>query len=341
MLRRPEVVLGVLIATGAWCGVGHGQQGGPAIVSTISQPPPPESAPPPAPLPGPAVEDRNGPLLLGDPLLDPPMGNPSGLYFAAEVGLLSPCFCPCGMQNLVNVGGLFLGQVRLPSADLDWTASPQVELGYRFGQGFGAVVMTYRGLVTDGAADLFGFDPLGPARLTSRLDLQIGDLDYANQEWSLGPWWDMRWRIGGRLTNLYFDTRAQGFFLGQRAASHYLGGGPHAGLELARRFGTSGLALFAKGEGSCLFGRLSQSFAETLSLGPMPFLGGATNEHESQALASLRLQAGFSWAPTTARYPLRFSGGYEIEQWWYIGQASPGTNELNIQGLFLRCEFGF
>src|SRR5947209_3050618 len=60
-----------------------GPPGGPP---TPVAPPPPVLVPPPPP---PPFQDRNGPLLRGDPLLDRPPAQP-GWFGAFEVGVLVP-----------------------------------------------------------------------------------------------------------------------------------------------------------------------------------------------------------------------------------------------------------
>ena len=74
--------------------------------------------------------------------------------------------------------------------------------------------------------------------------MNVGDVDYASHETSLGPNWLMKWRIGLRLAGLSFDSEAveplaaaaagSGIFL-RSIENDYFGVGPHAGLELRRQ----------------------------------------------------------------------------------------------------------
>ena len=59
--------------------------------------------------------------------------------------------------------GVGTGPVHAPGAELDWTGSPSVSLGYRLGQGCGSFVATYQFLVSEGTDTLQDFDPAGAA----------------------------------------------------------------------------------------------------------------------------------------------------------------------------------
>ena len=69
------------------------------------------------------------------------------------------------------------------------------------------------------------------AELRSRLNLNVLDLDYSNRETSLnlGPLWDMKWRVGVRLSSIYYDAKAGNPVVAQRTANDFRGGGPQSG----------------------------------------------------------------------------------------------------------------
>lgn len=218
--------------------------------------------------------------------------------------------------------------------------SPRFELGYRLPQGFGAFLAAFRFLVTEGSETALRFDAAGDGLLSSRLNLNVLDLDYASWEFALGPLCDMHWNVGVRLANVFFDARARGQLREQRASSFFLGAGPHAGLELGRRFDGTGLSLFGRADGAVLIGRITQAFEETLTVADGTVLGGATTQRTDQAVPIVKLQAGLGWTPP-GYYLTRFLLGYEIEQWYYLGRLNDSRAELTVQGLFLRGEFSF
>jgi hypothetical protein len=307
-----------------------------APVPLAPVPPPPTPLLPPACAP---YEDRNGPLLRGDPLLDCPDCAPPGWYASVEASILVP-HIKNRLTAPVTVDGI-TDQVHLPTAELDVVGSPRVELGYRFDQGCGEVVFAYRSLVSEGSAVLENFDvDGGEGLLHSRLNVNVFDIDYGSREYALGPCWDMRWRVGARVGAAYFDSRAVGAVLEQRTSNNFVGGGPHVGLDLRRTLGLPGLSAFGRLEGSALLGRVRQSFEETFLFDDGTLIGGATNQNEVQAVPVLDFEAGLMW--TAPRRPwLRFGGGYQLQSWWYLGTVGSSHAQLTSQGAFFRVEWGF
>jgi hypothetical protein len=229
--------------------------------------------------------------------------------------------------------------VHVPQASLDWTGAPVLTLGYRLPQGFGEFLVSERFLVSQGTDNVANFDVLGDAMLRSRLNLNVVDLDYASREWSLAPLWDMKWQAGVRIADIFFDSRAQGRVREERTSNSFVGAGPHAGLELARRFDDTGLAAFARLDYGLLLGGIDQSFEETRTPIGGSAVGGAVNAHQTQAIDHLTFETGLTWAPREDH--MRFSLGYLIEQWWYLGQVDPSRADLRDQGVFFRAEFNF
>jgi hypothetical protein len=307
----------------------------------VAEQPGPVAAPPAcAP-----YEDCNGPLLDGDPLLDRPGAPPPGWLAALDVGFVDP-----HVKNRLVAPvtlGPFTDQLHLPTAELDAVGSPRLELGYRFAQGFGEVLLSYRSLVSEGTQIIPQFNPFGDGTLDSRLDVQVLDLDYSTREFSLGPTWDMKWRIGARLAGVFFDSVARGAFLWERTSNCFRGVGPHVGLDLwhcldgPALYG-SGLSLFARLEGATLLGKIHQHFEEAFLLADgTSFLDGLTTVHQSQAVPVLNVQAGVGWTPCWGNHRVRFAAGYQFEDWWYLGQAGPSRAELMDQGVFFRGEWNY
>src|SRR5207253_6549972 len=137
---------------------------------------------------------------------------------------------------------------------------------------------------------------------------------------SLFPNWDMRWKAGVRLANVFFDSHAASDFLEQKTSNNFFGAGPHAGLELAREFPGTGISIFGRVEGAVLIGRIAQGFEEDVMLADGTILGGATRVTSTQAVPVLNVEAGLGWTPCWTPHA-RWSFGYQFEQWWSLGHA--------------------
>jgi hypothetical protein len=236
----------------------------------------------------------------------------------------------------------FVDQVQLPTAELGFVGSPRVEVGYRFSQGWGEFVVGYHGLVTEGVTDLPGYDVDGSTGiLWSRLNLNVVDADYVSREYFLGPYWQMKWRAGGRFASVFFDSLASGNVLEQRISNDFIGGGPHIGLDFWRSLYYPGLAFCARLDGAAVIGQIRQAFEETLANPDGSVAaGGATEVRQTQVVPVLHCQAGLSWAPPAYQW-LRVAAGYEFEQWWNLGRAGASNADLTTQGAFIRVELGF
>jgi hypothetical protein len=348
---------------------GYGQEPPPAaaparLAAPCTTPPGPEALPCPplptaGPVPGPAppacapYEDRNGPLLWGDPLLDQPGFPVPGWVAAVEVGAVLPVFRAGPFTFPVTVGGASVN-VSPPLAGLDWTAAPKIDLGYRLGAGFGEFLVSYRFIVSEGSTTAPGFAPSGAVgggpgtegggigQVHSRLNFNVIDLVYASHESSLGPGWDMRWDAGVRLAGLYYDTRAVAPGLEQRASTSYLGGGAKGGLGLKRAIrSVPGLSLGGRVEAAYLLGQTRQHFEEVLTPAGGPAAGGADGFHAGVAVAVGALEASISYAPGWQCGRSRIETGYRYEKWWSIGEAFLNRGDLELQTLFVRWTYNY
>jgi hypothetical protein len=244
-------------------------------------------------------------------------------------------------------------QVHVPPAALDWTAAPRFEVGYRLPSGFGDIAVAYRFLTSEGTGTVFGPDAL--AAVKSRLDVNMVDLDYISREFSTFQWPHcvMRWRFGVRWADAFFDARAVQPFAAAAAgtgifdsyaSNNFWGVGPHAGLELARRWDNSGLAVVGRVDGATLLGRIRQNFSETsttFSSNRRP-LTGSTCQSVSQDVPIIAAFLGLRWQPPRSPF-FAVSAGYEYEYWWNVGRNSSTSarGELSDQGIVLRAEFNF
>ena len=122
-----------------------------------------------------SCEPLPGPYFEVDPLLDPPELPPVGWFAGLDLGIIGP-HIKNRLSDTAQIDGLPPSIVHLPTAPLDWTVAPRVELGYRLASGFGGFAFAYRFFGTDGSETVLGLD--GPADLRSRLDINVVDFDY-------------------------------------------------------------------------------------------------------------------------------------------------------------------
>jgi Legionella pneumophila major outer membrane protein precursor len=288
-------------------------------------------------------------FLEEDPLLDLPQLPASGWFASAEASLVG-AHVKNELTNTVPFAGRF-DTIALQGAPLDWTVSPRFEVGYRLPAGFGEFSLGYRFLATQGTESA-GL-ATGPATLSSLLDLNSFDFDYASREISLGENWEMKWRLGGRLAFVYFDSEADQAFaepglpsyvLGQRTTNYFDGFGPHAGLDLTRHIGGTGFSFIGKCDFATILGRVHQGFLESTSITPpnSPFSTSELHVSGSQAVPMVTAESGIGWQP--AAFPFaQFFLGYHLEYWWNVGRLSTSTSRGSVsdEGVTLRAEFVF
>ena len=302
--------------------------------------------PPPSPPPGYVAPGGSRPVPSSDviypseedPFLLKP--HPGGLFSSFEIGLVEPQING-RLSASVSVTGV-PRTVSLPFADLDWTGSPRIELGYRF-VGGGSLMAAYRSVVSTGSAELPRFDAFGGAFLRSRIDLNSLDLDYASEEIMIAPFWDIKWKLGARVVGAFYDSRAIGLIKRQRVSNNFVGAGPHFGLDFHRYLDAfPGLALFGRLETAVIFGRAAQSFEEINTLRDGSRVGGATRLRGSETSPMVNVQFGLSYIPPRDDSNwLRFTFGYQFEQWWNVGNHAGGGGDVLFHGLFFRGEFNY
>jgi hypothetical protein len=283
-------------------------------------------------------EDNNGDLLRCDPLLNS-CAAPPGWFGAVEVGVVAPT-----VRNLVNgpvtVGGVTT-QVQLPTATLSWNVSPRFELGYRFGEGAGELVLSYKFLASSGDQTIPGFDAAGdPGALHSRNDLETWDLDYANHDQGLIPCLDLKWWIGIQAATVFFDSNVTSPLLDQQTNNYFYGVGPHFGVEARHVFQGSGLGVFGRFENSWLIGEVYQAYSESFPGAPGGPVGGATDLHQSQIVPWIGAEAGVEYSPPGYQQ-FRLSVGYIFERWWNVAQAGSSLGDVTDQGIIFRAELRY
>jgi hypothetical protein len=309
-------------------------------------------------------------LWIGSPLLVRPDAAPPGWVFNAESSILwvhSSAHLVGGTAPNYNVGGPATGglpitgdTVRFPGNAFNAGWSPRIELGYRFPDGFGELRLSYRSLAASGSDTVLvsppdANDPLGLASQKGRFDLNVIDLDFAMQQFALGPNWEMWTAVGFRYASAYLDSQVN-FHNPVTVTGDPYGTGPitrlsqfesvfnryigaHAVLEVGRRLWLPGLAFFLRLEGAGLYGRVHQTFKETFVEPP-----GFTQQRVTNGVGSpwLNGQVGLSYVvPEWNR--ARILIGYQYEALWQFGR---GDNDLSFgslkdQGVFLRFEFTY
>ena len=311
------------------------------------------------------------PYFECDPRLDPADLPHPGWLFDAEIDIMGSSVVeglgqtsPAGLITVAVPGHATAPVASVPMAKLDWTVSPRFELGYRLPSRFGELDVAFRFLVTQGTASTPAGATASPdaaAALTSHLNLDVIDLDYAANETSLGPCWGMKWRIGLRSANVFFDSTADEPFAAAAAGSgifersisdNFWGIGPHAALELKRRRNAWGLGFVGRLDGGLLFGDVRQNFAEvSTTLGPGgQLLNGATTLDNPEQAPVLSGFLGVDWQPP-CHANLDLLLGYTAEYWWNVGRLSDlggvdpynghSAGEVGTNGAQLRLQYNY
>jgi hypothetical protein len=267
-----------------------------------------------------------------------------------ELGILGP-HVKNRLDGLVQLpGAKAADDIHVPGAELNWTVSPRVQLGYRLMSGFGEFVLSYRSLASDGSNSAA---PDGIAALSSRLNMNEADLDYASREFSLlnCPYAYLKWWFGLRLTTVYFDALAEEpvssapgtHVFAARSTDHYWGIGPNGGVELERKVEPWGLSFVARTDGAIHLGRIRQGFFEEATGPGGELLAGQSHFASSQAVPMVTTQLGMGWQPPGWQ-GARFFVGYQVEYYWGVGRFSKSTTsrgELSDQGVIFQAELNF
>jgi hypothetical protein len=294
------------------------------------------------------------PYFEPNPYLDPCCLHQPGWLWDVELDLLGTHV----VNEVGNSAPPFNGAATVPIAKLDWAVAPKFEAGYRLPSGFGEFDVNYRFLLTQGAGTAFmggAASPDAAASLTSHLDMNVGDADYASVEFPVVLNWIMKWRIGLRTADLLFTSEADepfaaaaggsGFF--QRTESNnFWGIGPHAAVELTSERTSVGLGLVGKLDTGILFGKTHQKFAQIATAGPA-FDTALDFEHWQQ-VPMVSGFVGLDWRPAShPNFDLLL--GTTAEYWWNVGLQSdnpapynnPAAGEIGAFGATLRLEYNY
>jgi hypothetical protein len=308
-----------------------------------------------------------GPYFEHDPLLDPSQLPPPGWFADLTASYLAPhaelhvnVFPAVVNPAADNSGrGSTSGTVVVPgigpelfvpkAAHLALSLSPRFQFGYRLPSGYGEFSLAYRFMESTGTDTLQG-PPDGLSVLRSRLDVNDAEFFYSSSELSLWTWFDMRWMVGLRFANFYYDSRqstplalaAVGTGITDRNfTNRYYGFGPQAGFELACDLYHREVTLVCRFKFADLLGRIGQTFAaNTTTFTDGQPVGAKAPYHSSQSVPIINVQVGPLWRP---RPWLDVFAGYEYEHWWSIFRQSNITNSgmFYDQGIALRASFHY
>jgi hypothetical protein len=316
----------------------------PALGAPVPFVPPAASTPltyaPPTAPPPPSVD----PGANGWGPYEPP-STPPGWFTDAQIELVYPVLKD-RISNDVPV--LPSGnQLHVPATPLNLTVSPTLEVGYRLPDSAGLFAGSYRFLDSDGNGN--GVVAGNSVAVHTRVDLQVLDLDYGTTFYEVAPHWNIAWRLGARLTDVFFDSQITSVPLSQQASNFFLGAGPHGRLDVERSFDfIKGLSLFGRLDGAVLIGQVKQNYHEWDLQADGTTVYSFNQVRHSQSVPNLLLEAGVSYVPPILTN-FKITTGYQFEQYWYLGQfgfndngtASTSRGELWSHGWFLRGEYDF
>jgi hypothetical protein len=315
------------------------RQGPPVVPPGPAPPNGPVGGPPPLLMPPPPPEPLPRPPAVEGRWYDRCNYPPSGWFAGIQIDVVGPHVKNRLVEDVPFSNGL-VDTVHLPSASLDWTASPRFELGYRFAGNAGQFSAVYRLLSTDGRATMSDFDPGTVTTLHSSLEFNVLDLAYGSGYFAPGPYCDLQYSIGVRIAQAFFDSRAEDVIREVRTSNHFFGAGPLAALEWQRRLNVPGLAVYSRLEGAVPLGRIHQGFEEVFKLSNNTNFGSALSQHQTQAIPTLSFDFGLGWTPQWSRFS-RFSAGYHIERWWELGEVNNSSADVTTQGFFFKGEFSY
>jgi hypothetical protein len=361
--RSFQLALALAFLTGMWVSESRGQAPAPPVPAPAAEPaflqelPRPADVPRSLMLPAPPQAQTGdadeAPYFQRDPLLDPPEFPQPGWFVAAEMLLTRPhvsdsLFGP--ETGALNVPGIGAVTVNLGSVPLDWTVAPKFSAGYRLPSGFGAFMLSYRFFDSQGTGFIptlnSGLDAGLPTGIeTSRLSLNQVDLDYTSREYTPNSWLGMRWWLGLRFTDFFFDATATepgagaGVINRVEATDVTLGIGPHAGVELDWNLGHAGLTFVNKVDLATSMAKTNQNFSASSS---GPLTGAAEHDSRSTTIPYVNWQIGVGWQPASLPNATFFMG-YQLEQWWNVGNNPSSLSRLNVtnQGIVWQAGWNF
>jgi hypothetical protein len=279
---------------------------------------------------------------------------PPGWFFDTELALVFPALKfrltnETGPNLLGLARGIPLeigvpgpGTIHVPAVSLDPTVMPTFEVGYRLADSGGYFALSYSFLNTDGTGTVMG--PVAPLDVRTRLGINWGDLDYGTTPYEFAPRYLLSWRIGARIADVFFDSRASRAGFSESASNDFFGAGIHGRMDLERQVAfVPGLSLFGRLDGVLFVGRVTQRFDVEL-----PGVSDTSSIHRTQTVPYIDPQIGVTYVPPSLP-SLKLTTGYVFQDYFNVGRlgispqgvVSTSRGEMWSQGWFVRARWDF
>ena len=241
--------------------------------------------------------------------------------------------------------GTFTNSTQLPVGDMNWTVMPKIYAGYRFENGEGELMASYRYVQSNASGTLLNFDAAGAGQLHTHSQAHVLDLVYGFSDRTDGLPWILptlrRYSLGLRVASWVFDTTANGRqVLEERAGNVFIGGGPVLSYDWTWLTSAPALTFDGGFDAAGVGGFNYQRFAETAIVGGAPATARGRTDGSGTATPILGVWGGFSWVPEWNDRSFKLSAGYRWERWFNLPDAG-GQNDLTLQGPYVRGEFRF
>ncbi|MBS0263517.1 MAG: hypothetical protein JSS02_16370 [Planctomycetes bacterium] len=300
--------------------------------------------------------DESDPFPPGyDPYRERP-GISVGWFAAVDLNVVRPQISSQVNNSVLGPGdpynGTFTNSTQLPfgtggsasdEGSLDWTVMPKISLGYRFENGMGELITSYRGFYSQAGGTIQNFDALGAGRFKTTTQAHVLDVVYGVTDRVDGlPWFFpviRRWGLGLRAATWIFDTTANGQqTLSEQAGSVFEGGGPVLQYDWTWLTRNESLTFNGGFDVAGLGGFHYLRFSETALLPGSVNVARGRTDGTGTGIAILTVWGGLAWVPDWGEQNLRFTAGYRWERWWDMTDTG-GQNELTLQGPFVRGEW--
>lgn len=284
-----------------------------------------------------------------------------GWFANAEVSLLKARTAPRFNSGPLLDASFPGDPVTLETSDLDWTAAPRLEFGYRFEHGLGDIRSAYRYIGTQGNEPVAGFDAGSNGVIGSKINLHVLDVDLSYLEYNpegvplpfplflvpgrlglgrpihkgiLLPPMEYRRYFGMRVASFYYNSVATGDLKTEIVTNNFNGAGLHFGTELNQQIAfEQPYFMHLKMEGSGMFGVLHQSFTRTQVVSQSNGVFG-----DGMGIPTLAIEFGFSWAPSWPERNTRFTAAYALEEWFSFADTDFSNAHLIMDAFVFRFE---
>jgi hypothetical protein len=306
--------------------------------------------------------DESDPYPPGrDPFRERP-GIALGWFTGIELNVVRPHILALVNNSVLGPGdivsGTFTNSTQLPfgvsehdaGGDLDWTVIPKIHVGYRFENGLGEWMASYRFIHADASGAILNFDAAGAGQFNTVSTNHVLDVVYGFTDRTDGLAWYFpavrRYSLGLRVASWVFDTTATGHqTLLERAGNVFVGGGPVLAYDWTWLTPSRSMTFNGGFDVAGVGGFNYQRFTEKAIVSGSVVNARGRTDGQGTATPILSVWGGLSWIPEWGSQNWRFSAGYRWERWWDLtdlgGNQKPSSsqNELTLQGPFVRGEF--